>query len=260
MKSSRLVPPQASVIHALHASPAHSRTSRPQASQHQAHRRARRSRLRSQSRRLGFAVSKPGRQRALRLHPRLRPRTWRVQIKCTESLNANGYRSNPLTVTASKKATYNAADIDVLVAYILPSISVRSPATPSRQRQPALLSEGNISGRQPARAIPRSLAPLPAIATLVDHHLHRIVILSEAKDLLSRERANSASLGDCHPERSDSEEARESRSRRACLSLPKGPYPLPNSRRSTRPESPMERTMSMGQRVNSSTTANAKAV
>ncbi len=46
--------------------------------------------------------------------------TWRVQIKCTESINAGGYQVQSTFTDGKQKGHYTDDDIDVLVAYILP--------------------------------------------------------------------------------------------------------------------------------------------
>jgi hypothetical protein len=70
---------------------------------------------------LGYAVSKPwGDSERYDFILDSGPRTWRVQIKCTESLNANGYQVQSTYTDQKKKGHYTSHDIDVLVAYILP--------------------------------------------------------------------------------------------------------------------------------------------
>jgi len=101
---------------------------------------------------LGYAVSKPwGDSERYDFILDSGPRTWRVQIKCTESLNANGYQVQSTYTDQKKKGHYTTADIDVLVAYILPLnlwyvVPARAfPASASLRFYP----EGNISGRPP---------------------------------------------------------------------------------------------------------------
>jgi hypothetical protein len=101
---------------------------------------------------LGYAVSKPwGDSERYDFILDSGPRTWRVQIKCTESLNANGYQVQSTYTDQKKKGHYTAADIDVLIAYILPLdlwyvIPAHAfPASASLRFYP----EGNISGRRP---------------------------------------------------------------------------------------------------------------
>ena len=101
---------------------------------------------------LGYAVSKPwGDSERYDFILDSGPRTWRVQIKCTESLNANGYQVQSTYTDQKKKGHYTAADIDVLVAYILPLdlwyvIPAHAfPESASLRFYP----EGNISGRRP---------------------------------------------------------------------------------------------------------------
>jgi hypothetical protein len=45
---------------------------------------------------------------------------YRIQVKCTESLNARGYQVQSTYCDGKRKAKYTAADIDFLVAYIIP--------------------------------------------------------------------------------------------------------------------------------------------
>ena len=101
---------------------------------------------------LGYAVSKPwGDSERYDFILDSGPRTWRVQIKCTESLNANGYQVQSTYTDQKKKGHYTSADIDVLVAYILPLdlwyvIPAHAfPASASLRFYP----QGNISGRPP---------------------------------------------------------------------------------------------------------------
>jgi hypothetical protein len=101
---------------------------------------------------LGYAVSKPwGDSERYDFILDSGPRTWRVQIKCTESLNANGYQVQSTYTDQKKKGHYTPADIDVLVAYILPLnlwyvVPAHAfPASASLRFYP----EGNISGRPP---------------------------------------------------------------------------------------------------------------
>lgn len=70
---------------------------------------------------LGFAVSKPwGDSERYDFILDAGHRTWRVQIKCTESTNAGGYQVQSTYTDRKQKGHYTADDIDVLVAYILP--------------------------------------------------------------------------------------------------------------------------------------------
>ena len=101
---------------------------------------------------LGFAVSKPwGDSERYDFILDAGRRIWRVQIKCTESLNANGYQVQSTYTDQKKKGHYTVADIDVLVAYILPLDlwyvvpAAAFPASASLRFYP----EGNISGRTP---------------------------------------------------------------------------------------------------------------
>src|SRR3954462_2422484 len=101
---------------------------------------------------LGFAVSKPwGDSERYDFILDAGHRTFRVQIKCTESLNANGYQVQSTYTDRKQKGHYTAADIDILVAYILPLdlwyvIPAQAfPESASLRFYP----EGNISGRRP---------------------------------------------------------------------------------------------------------------
>ena len=101
---------------------------------------------------LGFAVSKPwGDSERYDFILDSGPRTWRVQIKCTESPNANGYQVQSTYTDRKQKGHYTPADIDALVAYILPLnlwyvVPAHAfPASASLRFYP----EGNISGRRP---------------------------------------------------------------------------------------------------------------
>ena len=101
---------------------------------------------------LGYAVSKPwGDSERYDFILDSGPRTWRVQIKCTESLNANGYQVQSTYTDQKKKGHYTSQDIDVLVAYILPlNLWYVVPAhafPPSASLR--FYPEGNISGRRP---------------------------------------------------------------------------------------------------------------
>ena len=117
---------------------------------------------------LGFAVSKPwGDSERYDFILDAGHATFRVQVKCTESLNANGYQVQSTYTDRNQKGHYSTADIDFLVGYILPLDlwyvvpSNALPASASLRFYP----EGNISTPRPLRAIPRSLAPLPDTQT-----------------------------------------------------------------------------------------------
>jgi len=70
---------------------------------------------------LGYAVSKPwGDSERYDFILDAGNRAWRVQIKCTESLRANAYEVQSTYCDQKKKGHYTAADIDFLVAYIIP--------------------------------------------------------------------------------------------------------------------------------------------
>jgi hypothetical protein len=101
---------------------------------------------------LGFAVSKPwGDSERYDFMLDAGHRIWRVQVKCTESLNANGYQVQSTYTDHKQKGHYTAADIDVLVAYILPLdlwyvVPAHAfPASASLRFYP----DGNPSGRRP---------------------------------------------------------------------------------------------------------------
>ncbi len=97
---------------------------------------------------LGFAVSKPwGDIERYDFILDSGPRTWRVQIKCTESLSNRGYQVQSTYTDRKQKGHYTAADIDVLVAYILPLdlwYVIPAQAFPS-SASIRLYPEGNIS-------------------------------------------------------------------------------------------------------------------
>jgi len=260
MKSSRLVPPQASVIHALHAQSGSLTNKSPRK-----HPNTKRTGELAEAAfvvkaaGLGFAVSKPwGDSERYDFILDSGPRTWRVQIKCTESLNANGYPVQSTYCDRKQKGHYTAADIDVLVAYILPLdlwyvVPAHAfPASASLRFYP----EGNISGRQPRFEQYREAWRLfQQSQPSVDHHPSSNCHpeRSEGPAVPASEQTG-ASLGDCHPERSDSRATRGSHEvEEPALSLPKGPLPPPELPAAPpAPESPMERTMSQwAQRVNS---------
>jgi len=70
---------------------------------------------------LGFAVSKPwGDSERYDFILDTGHRTFRVQVKCTESINANAYQVQSTYTNGNHKGHYTAADIDVLVGYVLP--------------------------------------------------------------------------------------------------------------------------------------------
>ena len=134
---------------------------------------------------LGYAVSKPwGDSERYDFILDSGPRTWRVQVKCTESLNANRYQVQSTYTDQKKKGHYTPADIDVLIAYILPLdlwyvIPAHAfPESASLRFYP----EGNISGRRP-----------------------RFEQFREAWHLFQQPRAKEEhhQNKDCHPERSE---------------------------------------------------------
>jgi hypothetical protein len=168
---------------------------------------------------LRFAVSKPwGDSERYDFILDSGPRTWRVQIKCTESLNANGYQVQSTYCDRKQKGHYTAADIDVLVAYILPLdlwyvVPAHAfPASASLRFYP----EGNISGRRP-----------------------RFEQYREAWRLFQQPQpsADVTTQSNCHPERSDSRAKRGSHEVEGSLPAPELPAAPPA------PESPMERMM-----------------
>ena len=174
---------------------------------------------------LGYAVSKPwGDSERYDFILDSGPRTWRVQIKCTESLNANGYQVQSTYTDQKKKGHYTSADIDVLVAYILPLnlwyvVPAHAfPASASLRFYP----QGNISGRPP-----------------------RFEQYREAWHLFQQAQPNMDENAvtphkNCHPERSEGP---------AVLSDEETAAPSPDA---PAPESPMERMMTQwAQRVNS---------
>ena len=70
---------------------------------------------------LGFAVSKPwGDSERYDFILDAGHRTFRVQVKCTESLHANAYQVQSTYTDRNRKGHYTATDIDVLVGYVLP--------------------------------------------------------------------------------------------------------------------------------------------
>jgi PD-(D/E)XK endonuclease len=182
---------------------------------------------------LGFAVSKPwGDSERYDFILDAGHRIWRVQVKCTESLNANGYQVQSTYTDQKKKGHYTSADIDVLVAYILPLdlwyvVPAQAlPASASLRFYP----NGNPSGRRPRfeqyrEAWPLFRQPQPA--------------------------AEAISSLDCHPERSSASEAEHygvegplhPAERQAVSTSPESAPPAP--------QSPFERMMTQwAQRVN----------
>src|SRR5258708_25373172 len=186
---------------------------------------------------LGYAVSKPwGDSERYDFILESGPRTWRVQIKCTESLNANGYQVQSTYTDQKKKGHYTAADIDVLVAYILPLdlwYVVPAHAFPESASL-RFYPEGNISGRRP-----------------------RFEQFRDAWHLFQQSQPSTDGItsSDCHPERSSASEAEHyeveghppPREQRADSISPAQPAPSAPA-----PESPMEKMMSQwAQRVHS---------
>ena len=76
-------------------------------------------------------------------------RTFRVQVKCTQSVNNGGYQVQSTYCDGSKKAHYTPEDIDIFVGYILSLdlwyvVPVEAlPSSASLRFYP----EGNLSGR-----------------------------------------------------------------------------------------------------------------
>jgi len=171
---------------------------------------------------LGFAVSKPwGDSERYDFMLDAGHRIWRVQVKCTESLNANGYQVQSTYTDHKKKGHYTAQDVDVLVAYILPLdlwyvVPAHAfPASASLRFYP----EGSSSGRA------------------------RFEQYREAWPFFRENPLSPDPLPNCHPERSEgpafasSEETAEASPE---------PPPAPPA-----PQSPMERMMTQwAQRVN----------
>jgi hypothetical protein len=178
---------------------------------------------------LGFAVSKPwGDSERYDFILDSGPRTWRVQIKCTESLHANGYQVQSTYTDRKQKGHYTPADIDVLVAYILPLnlwyvVPAHAfPASASLRFYP----EGNISGRRP-----------------------RFEQYREAWHLFQQPQpsANHPPSSDCHPERSEGSAVAASES-----TADASPDPSATDAAPPAPETPMERMMTQwAQRVHS---------
>jgi hypothetical protein len=98
---------------------------------------------------LGFAVSKPWGDSERYDFIDAGHSTFRVQIKCTESLNANGYQVQSTYTDRNQKGHYSTTDIDFLVGYILPLdlwYVVPSHALPPSASL-RFYPEGNISRR-----------------------------------------------------------------------------------------------------------------
>jgi len=188
---------------------------------------------------LGYAVSKPwGDSERYDFILDSGPRTWRVQIKCTESLNANGYQVQSTYTDQKKKGHYTSADIDVLVAYILPLdlwyvVPAHAfPASASLRFYP----QGNISGRPPRFEQYRE-AWLLFQQTNADH--------PHSAD--HPDDTNHSGLKNCHrdPELAEGEGSAVSSDEE-----PAAPSPGPSAPEV--PESPMERMMTQwAQRVHS---------
>ncbi|MFY9558978.1 MAG: group I intron-associated PD-(D/E)XK endonuclease [Terriglobales bacterium] len=178
---------------------------------------------------LGFAVSKPwGDSERYDFILDSGSRTWRVQIKCTESLHANGYQVQSTYTDRKQKGHYTPADIDVLVAYILPLnlwyvVPAHAfPASASLRFYP----EGNISGRRP-----------------------RFEQYREAWHLFQQPQPNADFQKDCHPERSEVSAKRAPHGVEGPLPPPESPAdnasPAPSApdNATPAPETPMERMM-----------------
>ena len=185
---------------------------------------------------LGYAVSKPwGDSERYDFILDSGPRTWRVQIKCTESLNANGYQVQSTYTDQKKKGHYTSEDIDVLVAYILPLnlwyvVPANAfPASASLRFYP----EGNISGRRPRFEQYREA-----------WHLFQQSQPSADENPVTLDK-NSHLLTNCHPERSEGSAVDGSEETAA-------PSPAPSAPEAPAPETPMERMMTQwAQRVHS---------
>jgi hypothetical protein len=74
------------------------------------------------AKRLGFNVAKPwGDSERYDFILDNGQRLWRAQIKCTEALRAHGYDIQSIYVDQTgRKTAYTTADIDVLIAHIVP--------------------------------------------------------------------------------------------------------------------------------------------
>jgi len=188
---------------------------------------------------LGYAVSKPwGDSERYDFILDSGPRTWRVQIKCTESLNANGYQVQSTYTDQKKKGHYTSADIDVLVAYILPLdlwyvIPAHAfPASASLRFYP----QGNISGRPPRFEQYRE-------AWLLFQHPSA----DHPHSADHPDDTNHSPLKNCHPDPELAERVRP-----AVLSDEETAAPSPAPSAPEAPESPMERMMTQwAQRVHS---------
>jgi hypothetical protein len=176
---------------------------------------------------LGYAVSKPwGDSERYDFILDSGPRTWRVQIKCTESLNANGYQVQSTYTDRKKKGHYTSEDIDVLVAYILPLnlwyvVPAHAfPASASLRFYP----EGNISGRRPRFEQYREA-----------WHLFQQPQPNADENPVTPDK-NSHLLTNCHPERNEGSAVDRSEETAA-------PSPDPSAPEAPAPETPMERMM-----------------
>ena len=145
---------------------------------------------------LGFAVSKPwGDSERYDFILDSSPRTWRVQIKCTESLNNRGYQVQSTYTDRKQKGHYTPADIDVLVAYILPLdlwyvIPAQAfPASASIRFYP----EGNISRRARFEQYREAW-----------HLFHQQPLQADLSNDPSKDcHPDNQPPNDCHPERSE---------------------------------------------------------
>jgi PD-(D/E)XK nuclease superfamily protein len=190
---------------------------------------------------LGYAVSKPwGDSERYDFILDSGPRTWRVQIKCTESLNANGYQVQSTYTDQKKKGHYTSADIDVLVAYILPLdlwyvVPAHAfPASASLRFYP----QGNISGRPPRFEQYREAWHLFQQAQPNENH---------PRSADHTDDTNRSPLKNCHP---DPELAEGEGSAVDGSEEPAAPSPGPSAPEA--PETPMERMMTQwAQRVHS---------
>ena len=177
---------------------------------------------------LGFAVSKPwGDSERYDFILDSGPRTWCVQIKCTESLNNRGYQVQSTYTDRKQKGHYTPADIDVLVAYILPLdlwYVIPAQALPS-SASIRLYPEGNISRR--AR-----------------FEQYREAWRLFHQQPLQSDLSNADSPSDnCHPERSECSAKRDTHG-------VEGPLPSPEEPVTPAPDTVLGRTMNQwAQRV-----------
>jgi hypothetical protein len=193
---------------------------------------------------LGFAVSKPwGDSERYDFILDAGHRIWRVQVKCTESLNANGYQVQSTYTDQKKKGHYTAQDIDVLVAYILPLdlwYVVPASAFPDSASL-RFYPDGNPSGRRPRFEQYREAWRLFRENAPADQR-HPA---DQTQPSVDRDTQSA-----CHPERSDSLAKRGSHEVEGPLPSSAPPAEPPPAAPPA-PQSPMERMMTQwAQRVN----------